>query len=190
MALTRDARLAERMALLRSHGVTREPRLMEGNSEGPWYYQMVELGWNYRMTDLQAALGLSQMQRLDAFVRQRAALAARYDAQLAGLPLQLPVREAGIASAWHLYVIGWDEQASGLPRAQAFGRLRAAGIGVNVHYIPVHLQPYYRRLGFAPGDYPCAERHYAQAISLPLYATLSHEQQDHVIQVLRELCRA
>lgn len=186
-ALTRDAHLAERMARLRSHGITREPTEMESCPEGPWVYEMQELGWNYRMTDIQAALGASQITRLDEFVARRAALAARYDRLLADTGLALPQQDPDSASAWHLYAIGWNVQRSGLTRAEAFQALRAAGIGVNVHYIPVHLQPYYRRLGFAPDDYPVAEAYYASAISLPLYAGLTEAQQDHIVATLKKL---
>lgn len=185
MAVTRDPALAARMARLRSHGITRDPAEMDTPPAGPWIYEMQELGWNYRMTDLQAALGSSQMRRLDDFVARRAALAARYDTLLAGSGLTLPPRTADGHSAWHLYVVGWNEERSGLSRDAAFMHLRAAGIGVNVHYIPVHLQPYYRRLGFRPGQFPAAEAYYATALSLPLYATLDEAAQDRVIATLR-----
>ena len=186
-ALTNDGELAERMARLRSHGTTRDPSRMEGKSDGAWYYQMIELGWNYRMTDIQAALGWSQTQRLDLQVRRRAALAARYDRLLANSGLKLPRQDPACASAWHLYVVGWNEEAFGLSRREAFDRLRAAGIGVNVHYIQVHTQPYFRRLGFQAGQYPTAEAYYANALSLPLYAGMTEAQQDRVIDELRRL---
>lgn len=179
---TQDDALAQRLQRLRSHGITRDPAQMEGEPEGPWYYQQVELGYNYRMTDMQAALGSSQMTRLDAFIARRRELAARYDRLLAGLPLLLPAQATGQASAWHLYVV----QSTKLPRAGLFARLRAAGIGVNVHYIPVHLQPHYRRLGFKPGDLPEAEAYYDRVLSLPMYASLSDEQQDVVVAALRD----
>jgi UDP-4-amino-4,6-dideoxy-N-acetyl-beta-L-altrosamine transaminase len=187
MAVTHDAALAARMARLRSHGITRDPAELTAAPEGPWIYEMQELGWNYRMTDLQAALGISQMQRLDAFVARRTALAKRYGRQLADSGLTLPQLTPDSKSAWHLYTVGWNEPHSGLTRAEAFRHLRDAGIGVNVHYIPVHLQPYYRRLGFAPGQFPAAEAYYANAISLPLYSGLSEAQQDRVVDTLREL---
>lgn len=187
MALTRDAQLASRMSRLRSHGITREASLMEGELDGPWHYQMLELGWNYRMTDVLAALGLSQMQRLDQFVAHRTALADRYDLLLADSELTLPQRNPDGASSWHLYVIGWNEEISGISRADAYRGLHAAGIGVNVHYIPVHLQPYYRRLGFGPGQFPNAEAYYARAISLPLHASLTEAQQDRVVATLLNL---
>jgi UDP-4-amino-4,6-dideoxy-N-acetyl-beta-L-altrosamine transaminase len=184
-AVTHDAGLAARMARLRTHGITRDAAEMEGESEGPWYYQMIELGWNYRMTDLQAALGLSQMKRLAGFVRRRRELADRYDRLLAGSGHVLPGRSADADSAWHLYVIGWDEEGAGRSRREAFEWLRAAGIGVNVHYIPVHLQPYYRRLGFRPGQFPAAEQYYRRAISIPLHAGLTDAEQDRVVAALR-----
>ncbi len=187
MAVTRNSQLAARMGRLRSHGITREPGLMQGEIDGPWHYQMLELGWNFRMTDIQAALGRSQMQRVDEFVARRTALADRYDALLADSGLALPQRDTESHSAWHLYAIGWNEELSGLTRGEAYDRLHAAGIGVNVHYIPVHLQPYYRRLGFHPGQFPNAEAYYARTLTLPLYPTLSCAQQDRVIAELQKL---
>jgi UDP-4-amino-4,6-dideoxy-N-acetyl-beta-L-altrosamine transaminase len=184
VALTNDAELADRMARLRSHGTTHDPARMQGEPDGPWYYQVIELGWNYRMTDIQAALGCSQMQRLDGYVRRRTVLAERYNRLLANSGLTLPWSDPGCASAWHLYVVGWNEEASGVSRRDAFGRLRAAGIGVQVHYIPVHTQPYFRKLGFRPGQYPNAEAYYACAITIPLYAGLTEAQQDSVVEQL------
>lgn len=181
MITTRDPELAQRLQELRSHGITRDPARMQGESDGPWYYQQITLGWNYRMTDVQAALGLSQLQRLDAFVARRRALAARYDRLLADFPLVLPRQMPGQHSAWHLYVV----QLRTAPRRAVFERLRQRGIGVNVHYIPVHTQPYYRTFGFSAGSFPEAESYYARAISLPLYADLSDAQQDEVVAQLR-----
>ncbi|MGQ9862396.1 MAG: UDP-4-amino-4,6-dideoxy-N-acetyl-beta-L-altrosamine transaminase [Thiobacillaceae bacterium] len=183
MALTNDARIAALMRSLRSHGITREEGEMRGESDGPWYYQQLALGYNYRMTDLQAALGLSQLKRLDAYVARRRALAARYDRLLADLPLVTPYRDPDAESAMHLYVVVLHEAQR---RREVFTRLRAAGIGVNVHYIPVHTQPYYRDLGFAPGYCPTAEAYYAAAMSLPMYAGLSESDQDCVVASLRE----
>jgi UDP-4-amino-4,6-dideoxy-N-acetyl-beta-L-altrosamine transaminase len=184
VALTNDAELADRMARLRSHGTTHDPARMQGERDGPWYYQVIELGWNYRMTDIQAALGCSQMQRLDGYVRRRTVLAERYNRLLANSGLTLPWSDPDCASAWHLYVVGWNEEASGVSRRDAFGRLRAAGIGVQVHYIPVHTQPYFRKLGFRLGQYPNAEAYYACAITIPLYAGLTEAQQDSVVEQL------
>ncbi len=185
MALTNDTALARRLERLRSHGMTREAALMDAEPDGPWYYQQVELGYNYRITDIQAALGLSQLARLDDYVRRRHRLADRYDALLAGLPVIVPARVADAQSALHLYPIQVDAARCGRSRRQVFDALRAAGIGVNVHYIPVHTQPYYRRMGFSPGDFPRAEAYYAQAISLPMFATLTDAQQDEVVAALR-----
>ncbi len=181
MAMTNDPALAARMERLRSHGITRDPAAMEGDSEGPWYYQQIELGYNYRITDLQAALGLSQLARLDDYVSRRHAIAARYDAALAALPLTTPHQHPDSRSALHLYPVRLHDAAR---RRQVFEALRAAGIGVNIHYIPVHTQPHYRRLGFKPGDFPEAERYYAGAISLPMFPTLGPAQQDEVIAAL------
>jgi UDP-4-amino-4,6-dideoxy-N-acetyl-beta-L-altrosamine transaminase len=186
-ALTNSDALADRMSRLRSHGTTRDPALMQGEVDGPWSYQALELGWNYRMTDVHAALGISQMKRLDAYVSRRAALADRYDRILANSGLTLPARDAEAKSAWHLYSVGWNEQASGLSRREAFDRLRASGIGVQIHYIPVHTQPLFQARGFGPGQFPHAEAHYARALTLPLYAKLSEQQQDTVVQRLHEL---
>jgi UDP-4-amino-4,6-dideoxy-N-acetyl-beta-L-altrosamine transaminase len=185
MALTNDAKLAELMGLFRSHGVTRDQALMTGEPDGPWYYQQVELGFNYRMTDIQAALGVSQMQRIDDFVAKRQEFARRYDDLLSGLPLTLPWQSQEVYSAFHLYVVRVDAAKTKMPRRQIFESLRAANIGVNVHYIPVHTQPYYKRLGFSEGMFPEAERYYTEAISLPMFAVMTNEQQDRVIEVLR-----
>lgn len=184
MALTRDRTLARHMARLRSHGMTREPHEMTGPSHGPWYYEQVELGYNYRLTDMQAALGLSQLSRLDKWVRRRHELADRYDRLLGELPLDLPVRRSDRYSGLHLYVVRVRDDAP-MDRAALFSYLREAGVGVNVHYIPVHLQPDYRRFGFAPGDFPVSEAYYRQAITLPLYATLDEADQDRVVSLLK-----
>ena len=184
-ALTDHVDLARAMERARTHGITRDPAQMRGESEGPWYYQQVGLGLNYRMTDLQAALGESQMRRLREFVRIRTGLADRYDALLAGVPVTTAPRRPGALSAWHLYVVQLDAELEPR-RRQVFERMRAAGIGVNVHYIPVHLQPYYRDLGFSEGDFPNAERYYRRAITLPLHPGLTHAEQDRVVAALRE----
>jgi UDP-4-amino-4,6-dideoxy-N-acetyl-beta-L-altrosamine transaminase len=181
MALTNDASLAARMDRLRTHGITRDPDLMTHASDGPWYYEQQELGWNYRMTEMQAALGLSQMDQLDTFIARRRALADAYDHLLADLPLSRPGRLEGADSSWHLYVIRLDALARHRP---TFEELRANGIGVNLHYIPVHLQPYYRGLGFATGDFPASEDYYGRAISIPLHAGLTDEEQAQVVATL------
>lgn len=185
MALTNDAKLADKMALLRSHGITREPAQMTHAPDGPWYYQQVELGFNYRMTELQAALGLSQLTRLDDYVARRHALARHYDAQLADLPLITPWQHPDGHSAMHLYVIRLRLDQVRQSHRQVFEALRAQGIGVNLHYIPVHTQPYYQRMGFASGDFPQAERYYAEAISLPMYPGLTEQQQGRVLAAIQ-----
>jgi UDP-4-amino-4,6-dideoxy-N-acetyl-beta-L-altrosamine transaminase len=184
MALTNSGELAERMRLLRSHGVTRDALRMEAPTHEAWYYEQELLGFNYRLPDVLAALGASQHCRLGEFVERRRRLAARYDAELAGLPLVLPARDREGESAFHLYVVQVADQA-GVDRGTVFTRLRAAGVGVNVHYIPVHTQPYYRRLGFKPGMFPHAERYYRHAISLPMYAALEDSDLERVVHELR-----
>ena len=186
MALTNRPEIAARMALLRSHGITRDPAQMTGEPDGPWYYQQIDLGFNYRMTELQAALGVSQMERLDRYVARRHELADRYDALLANLPVKAPHRGADTYSGFHLYVIRLDLASIGRSRRQVFESMRAQGIGVNVHYIPIHTQPYYQAKGFRDGDFPEAERYYAEAISLPMYAILSLDQQDEVVAALKK----
>ena len=181
-ATTQDAALAERMQLFRSHGVTRDQALFEGENDGPWYYQQLELGLNYRMTDLQAALGIAQMRRLDEYVARRNALADRYDTLLADMPVALPGRLDKAYSAFHLYAIRVDAGR----RREVFEHLRANGIGANVHYIPVHTQPYWRRFGFNEGQFPAAEDYYARAISIPLYPAMTDADQDKVVEVLSE----
>ncbi|MCF7996561.1 MAG: UDP-4-amino-4,6-dideoxy-N-acetyl-beta-L-altrosamine transaminase [Chromatiaceae bacterium] len=183
LATTNNPELAERMSRLRSHGITRDPARMQVEPAGPWDYQQIELGYNYRITDIQAALGLSQLQRLDDYIARRHALAERYDQRLAELPVRTPYQNPKHRSALHLYPI---QVADGATRANSFQALRAAGIGVNVHYIPVHTQPDYQRLGFAKGDYPVADAYYERTISLPLYPTLTESQQDEVCLQLNE----
>lgn len=183
MALTNAPVLANRMVRLRSHGITRDPVEMTHAPDGPWYYQQIELGFNYRMTDMQAALGLSQMQRLDALVAKRHALARRYDELLKDF-VTTPWQHADSYSGMHLYVIRLQKDAIKAGHRVVFERLRVAGIGVNLHYIPVYRQPYYAREGFDPSDFPEAERYYAEAISLPMYPGLTDEQQSEVVQRL------
>ena len=187
MALTNSPDLAKKMLLLRSHGITREASDMTGPSEGPWYYQQIDLGFNYRMTDIQAALGSSQIRHLEEWVSRRHVLAAHYGEALAGLPLLLPQQHADAYSAWHLYVVQLKSEAP-VSRAEIFAALRNDGIGVNVHYIPVHLQPYYRALGFRAGDFPAAETYYAHAITIPLFASMTETEQRYVIERIRDKC--
>lgn len=185
MATTNDDELAWRMTAFRSHGITRDPARMQREPAGPWYYEQLELGYNYRLTDLQAALGLSQLARLDEFVEKRNALARRYDEKLADLPLQLPMLQPENRSAFHLYVVRLRSEMISKTHRQVFDSLRNQGIGVNLHYMPVHLQPYYRNLGFGPGLCPEAERYAQEAISLPLYPGLTKAQQSKVVAALK-----
>jgi UDP-4-amino-4,6-dideoxy-N-acetyl-beta-L-altrosamine transaminase len=186
MVVTQDAALALQLQMLRSHGMNRDPAAMlqPQDNAGAWYYEQHLLGFNYRLTDIQAALGTSQLQRLEALHAARVERARRYDTLLADLPLQLPAGLPDATSSWHLYVVEVLAAAGVAPREQVFRRLREAGIGVNVHYIPIHLQPYYRRLGFRPGQFPAAERYYAGALSIPLYPMLTDVQQERVVAEL------
>ena len=192
MALTNDDALAQALTMNRSHGITRKSELfvqapLDAAGHAPaWYYEQQSLGYNYRLTDIHAALGLSQLDRLEANVQRRNAIASRYDRALAGLPLQVPRIEPGNRSAFHLYVVRVDATR----HRATFDALRERGVGVNLHYMPVHLQPYYRALGFRPGQFPEAEAFGATAITLPLYATLSDADQDLVIAALREVVTA
>jgi len=185
MVLTGDDALAERLRLFRTHGITRDPSRMEAPSEGRWYYEMIELGFNYRMTDIQAALGASQMTRLGEFVSRRNDLARAYDEAFAGMDIGRQSVRDDVVSAYHLYVI----RVEAARRAEVFARLTESGIGVNVHYIPVHLQPYYRRLGFAAGAFPEAERYYAEAITLPLFPEMSDSDLAAVVAAVRDAVR-
>ena len=181
-ATTQNPELAERMRLFRSHGVTRAADLLQRASPGPWYYEQLELGLNYRLTDLQAALGVAQMQRLDTYVARRNELADRYDRLLGNLPLDRPGRDENAYSAFHLYVVRVDE----VRRREVFEKMRGHGIGVNVHYIPVHTQPYWQQRGFETGQFPAAENYYARAITIPLYPGMSEADQDEVVARLTE----
>lgn len=187
MALTNSDELAAQMNLLRSHGITRDAAQMSHAPEGPWYYQQIDLGYNYRMTELQAALGVSQMQRLDASVARRHKLAQRYDQLLATLPVTTPWQHPESYSGLHLYVVCLQLDKITKTHRQVFEALREQGVGVNLHYIPVHTQPYYQRMGFKAGDYPQAEKYYAKAISLPMFHALANEQIEQVAYVLREV---
>lgn len=190
MALTQSDALAEKLRLLRSHGITRDPAWLEQPDTGLWYYEQQALGFNYRMTDIQAALGLSQLTHLTEWIARRRQLAGQYQQQLADLPLILPSFDSSAHSAWHLYVIQLDAEKNTFSRRAIFDALRAANIGVNVHYIPVYWQPYYRQLGFTPGLCPNAEAYYEQAISIPIYASLTDEQQQQVAETLHKVFAA
>ena len=181
--LTNNSAYFTKLQLFAKHGVTRDPALMQGESDGPWYYQQVELGYNYRLSDLHAALGITQLQKLDQFVAKRRMLAARYKQQLADLPLTLPCEESYQDSAWHLYMVELNQH----DRLAVYKHLHELGIGVNVHYIPIHLQPYYQALGFKAGDFPVAEHFYHHALTLPLFPSMTEEQQAQVISSLRQV---
>ena len=184
---TQDDALAKKLRLLRSQGITRESADLQYNPEGPWVYEQQLLGFNYRLTDIQAALGSSQLRKLDAWLQRRTQLADRYDELLAGLPLKLPARLSDRRSSWHLYAVELDSEATRRSRYEVYMGMQGAQIGVNVHYIPIHTQPYYRALGFAEGDFPNAERYYSRAISIPLFPSLTDTQQEYVASTLRTL---
>ena len=190
MVLTQQSELAHKMSLLRSHGITRDASLMTHEPDGPWYYQQVDLGFNYRMTELQAALGISQMKRIDSFIQRRQILAKKYGEQLTCLPVQLPYQHPDGASAWHLYVVRLKLDEIKRSHREVFEFLRTAGIGANLHYIPVHTQPYYARMGFNKGDFPQAESYYREAITLPVFPTLTDVQQGEIVERLAEALEA
>jgi len=187
LATTNDKDLSERMQLFRSHGVTRDPELMTKESEGVWHYQQVDLGFNYRMTELQAALGVSQMDRLDEFVTLRHQCQKRYDELLKNLPVITPYQGLGSYSALHLYPIKIQIDKVKSTRKEIFEALRKNDIGVNVHYIPVHTQPYYENIGFKKGDFPNAENYYESTISIPIFQGLTIKMQDEVLNALKKV---
>ena len=189
LATTNSEELAERMRLLRSHGITRDQKLMTKDIEGAWHYQQIDLGFNYRMTELQAALGVSQMKRLDEFVAKRHSLQERYDSLLKNLPIIKPFQAENTYSALHLYPIQIVLNKVQKSREQIFNELRDSGIGVNVHYMPIHMQPYYQQFGFNEGDFPNSEDYYSQAISIPLFHSMSLVQQDEVIAKLKMIIK-
>jgi UDP-4-amino-4,6-dideoxy-N-acetyl-beta-L-altrosamine transaminase len=188
MAMTNSDELAHKMGLLRSHGITRDPTHMTHEPDGPWYYQQIDLGYNYRMTELQAALGVSQMTRLDYYVARRHALALRYDTLLADLPLTLPWQHPESYSGIHLYVVRLKLDQITKTHREVFVSLRELGIGVNLHYIPVHTQPYYQSLGFDPYDFPEAQQYYREAISIPMHVNLAEHELIRVANALRKSC--
>ncbi len=187
MVVTNRTDLYEKLIRLRTHGITRDPKLLTQESHGGWYYEQLELGYNYRITDLQAALGASQMERLEEFVTRRRALADRYSELLKSFPLTLPHQHPDTNSSWHLYVIRLQLDRIQKSHRQVFEELRANGIGVQLHYIPVHTQPYYRELGFKSGDFPEAEKYYGEAISLPMFAAMTDADQDRVVETLKQI---
>lgn len=187
IVLTNNKELYEKLKLYRSHGITRDSDLMTQEADGPWYYQQIELGFNYRMTDMQAALGCSQMDSLDEFVARRRYLVKRYNEKLKNLPLRTPYQDEATNPSWHIYIIRVDFTKVKLSKKEIFARMRDRGIVLNLHYIPVHTQPYYQKLGFQKGDFPISEKYYEEAITLPLYYDLTDEQQDEVIEALKEV---
>lgn len=184
---TNNSILAAKMQRLRSHGITRDESLMTEPSHGDWYYQQLELGFNYRMSDLHAALGLSQLKRLTEFVVKRKEIAEIYNQQLSELPIILPKQLSSTSSSWHLYIIQLERDKIDKTHQQVFNELRGSGVGVNLHYIPVHLQPYFQKLGFKKGDFPIAEKYYIQSISIPVYAQLTVDMQNKVIETLKQV---
>lgn len=181
--LTNQSQLYQKLQLFAKHGVTKDSLQYQGESHGPWYYQQLELGYNYRLSDLHAALGLSQLNKLDVFIQKRSELAKVYDNALADLPLKLPVEEPQFKSAWHLYMVELTQH----DRQHVYQQLHDKGVGVNVHYIPIHLQPYYQQLGFKQGDFPVSEHFYQNALTLPLFPSLTDTEQAKVIAVLHEV---
>lgn len=183
-ALTNSVELDQKLKLLRSHGITRDPKMMQYPADDAWYYEQIELGFNYRMTDIHAALGLSQLARLNEYVDRRHKIAGRYDEEFRNAKLQAPYRNPANKSALHLYII----QVESSQHKRIFHELRGNNIGVNLHYIPVHTQPYYQKLGFAWGDFPNSEDYYRRAISLPMFPTLTEVEQTFVIETVEKLC--
>jgi UDP-4-amino-4,6-dideoxy-N-acetyl-beta-L-altrosamine transaminase len=190
LVLTNSDAMYEKLLLLRSHGITRDPGLLSREADGPWYYEQVELGFNYRMTDIQAVLGSSQMASLAEFVARRRYLAGRYNRLLSDLPLVLPAQEPYANSSWHLYVARLDFTRAKFDKRALFARMAKEGIVLNLHYIPVHLHPYYRERGFAPGDFPVSEKYYREVFTLPLYYDLTDEQQEYIARSLRSVLAA
>ena len=187
MVLTNNADLYKRLCLYRSHGITRDASLMTQEADGPWYYQQIDLGYNYRMTELQAALGFSQMDRLDEFVARRRYLVSRYNELLQDLPVVTPHVLEGANPSWHLYMVRVDFGRAKLNKVQLFEEMKKRGIVLNLHYIPVHTQPYYQKLGFKQGDFPHSEKYYEEIVTLPLYCGLTDEQQDFIVDELKYL---
>lgn len=187
MVVTNDRALYEKMCLYRSHGITRNPQYMTHDTYGPWYYQQVVLGFNYRMTDIQAALGYSQLQKLDKFVARRRELAAQYDELLEDLPLSTPYVLEGAIPSWHIYVVRLDFSKVKKDKKQIFSLMKEKGVMLNLHYIPVHTQPYYQQLGHKPEECPVALKYYHEAVTLPLYYSLTDKQQNEVVEALQEV---
>jgi UDP-4-amino-4,6-dideoxy-N-acetyl-beta-L-altrosamine transaminase len=186
MAMTNDQNLDARMKLFRSHGVTRDENFMTHPSDGAWYYQQIDLGYNYRMSDIQAAIGFQQTKRINNYISRRHSIAEYYDKSFQDVPINIPWQLPNTYSSYHLYVVTLDESINFEQRSRIFNLLRAKGIGVNLHYIPVHTHPYFESLGFKKGDFPVSENYYNRAISLPMYPTLLDVEQDLVIKSIKE----
>lgn len=189
MVLTNNEELYKKLTLYRSHCITRDENLMTKEADGPWYYQQIGLGFNYRMTELQAALGLSQLAKVDKFVARRRRIAERYNELLKDLPLKLPYQNPDTDSSWHLYIVRVDFNKIKKTKKDIFAEMKAKGVCLNLHYIPVHTQPYYQNLGFKNGDFPVSEKYYEEAFTLPLYYSLTDEQQDYVVSALKEVLK-
>lgn len=187
MVLTNNENLYKKLTLYRSHCITRDPELMTKEADGPWYYQQIALGFNYRMTDVQAALGYSQLTKVDKFVARRRQLAARYNKLLKDLPVKLPYQNPETNSSWHLYLVRVDFSKVNKTKTQIFAEMKEKGICLNLHYIPVHTQPYYQKLGFKNGDFPVSEKYYEEVFTLPLYYSLTDEQQEYIVNALKEV---
>lgn len=187
MAVTNQANLAEKMRMLRSHGITRDADKMTHEADGSWYYQQVDLGFNYRMTELQAALGLSQLQRLTEFIERRHQIASQYQTLLEAMPVTVQQQSKNCFSAMHLFVIRLQLNIINSSKKHVVERLREMGIGVNVHYIPVHLQPFYQHMGFQKGDFPEAEKYYSEAISIPLFFKLDDREINYIVDCLEKV---
>lgn len=189
MVLTNNEELYKKLTLYRSHCITRDENLMTKEADGPWYYQQIGLGFNYRMTELQAALGLSQLAKVDKFVARRRRLAERYNELLKDLPLKLPYQNPDTDSSWHLYIVRVDFNKIKKTKKDIFAEMKAKGVCLNLHYIPVHTQPYYQNLGFKNGDFPVSEKYYEEAFTLPLYYSLTDEQQEYIVSTLKEVLK-
>lgn len=189
MVLTNNEDLYKKLTLYRSHCITRDTELMTKESDGPWYYQQIGLGFNYRMTDVQAALGYSQLTKVDKFVARRRQLSARYNEMLKDLPVKLPYQNPETNSSWHLYLVRVDFNKINKTKTQVFMEMKEKGICLNLHYIPVHTQPYYQKLGFKNGDFPVSEKYYEEVFTLPLYYSLTDEQQDYIVNALKDVLK-